>query len=383
MSQLTPDRLIYPIVGQSIPIVYDAYDKWSAVAMKAFAAAQQLAGELANIPISPVAFNATFAPQLALTGFPVMPKPVTPPNLALNVPSLPPAPPIITIPLLPPAAYLSDLLGKMQSVVGALLDGGNLLSDATANQLRSRAYTEAFTEEQRAVDQAYDEYAARGFSEPAGQLNRRVSEARSDARQKRQAASRDVFIQEQTVAIENARFAVTSGIQLEGITVQVYTAQAQVNVEYAKLDVEQNRMQLDGWRAKVELFDAQLKAEMARLDSQLEVFKAEVQVYTADAQVASVAGEYDNRRFQLNLAQEQAIVSTEMKRQDQQFEQMKYITTIMMEIKKALATVQSQLASAAMSAVNIGASLSSTSSESLGYNLSMSYQGSLDDTEAV
>ena len=96
-------------------------------------------------------------------------------------------------------------------------------------------------------------------------------------------------------------------------------------------------------------------------------------------QGASVVSDVATRQFQLNLAQEQAIVQTEMKRQDQQFEQMRYISTIMVEIKRALAEVQSRLASAAMSAVNIGANLSSSSSESLAYNLSLSYNGDLQE----
>jgi hypothetical protein len=372
--------LMYPAATGSGPIVYDAYDKWSAIALQAFATAQQLAGQLSNIPLSPVAFNASFDPQLALQAFPVMPAPVTPPGLGFNAPALPSAPPSFAVPLLPPPAYLSDLLATMQSVIATLLAGGNLIPDSVASQLRNRAYTEAFTEEQRAVSQAYDEVAARGFFEPNGPLNRRVTEARSDARLKRQMINRDVFIQEQTVAIENLRFAVTSGIQLEGLTVQVYVEQARVNVEYARLAVEQDRILLDGWRAKVEMYDVQLKAEMARLDSALEVFKAQVQVYTANAQVATMAGEYDNRRFQLNLSQEEAIINTEMKRQDQQFEQMKYLTSVMLEIKKALATVSAQLASAAMSAVNVGASLSSSTSESVGYSLSVGYSGSMDSS---
>jgi hypothetical protein len=376
-SALQPNQLIYPIVGQSIPIVYDAYDKWSSLALQAFASAQQLATELTNIPLSPVAFNAHFNPQLALTGITLPPAPSSPGDLVFHEPSLPPPPPVTTIALLPPQAYVSALMDQMKTVIGLLLGGGNLIPDAVARQLRDRAYTEAYVEELRAVDNAYDEYAARGFMSPGGLLNKNVAQARADARAKRQQASRDVFIQEQTVAIENLRFAVTSGIQLEQEAVATYVAQVTAQVEYAKLAVQQNQLQLDGWRAQVEQFNAQLQAEVARLDSQLKIFQSEVQVYTAQVQGASVVSDVATRQFQLNLAQEQAIVQTEMKRQDQQFEQMRYISTIMVEIKRALAEVQSRLASAAMSAVNIGATLSSSSSESLDYNLSLSYSGNL------
>jgi hypothetical protein len=59
---------------------------------------------------------------------------------------------------------------------------------------------------------------------------------------------------------------------------------------------------------------------------------------------------------------------------------MKYITSVMLEIKKTLAAVSAQLASSAMSAVNIGASLSSSTSESVGYQLDVRYSGEMDAT---
>lgn len=380
MTQLTPDRLIYPIVGQSIPIVYDAYDKWSGIALQAFALAQQQATQIANIPLDPVAFNARFDPQIALAPFPTMAKPEAPGDLSFHAPTLPGAPPEIVVPVLPPLTYVSDLLDSMKTAITTLL-GGNALPAAVADGIRNRAYSEAYAEEGRAVAQAYDEFAARGFEEPPGQLSRRITEARNDARNKRQQINRDVFIQEQMVAIENLRFAVTAGVQLEGMKVTVFRAEADVQLETVRVAVETNRLKMDGWRAGVELYDAQLKAELARMDAVLREFQANVLVYQADAQIATAAGEYDNRRFQLNLAQEQAQVDTEMKRQDQQFEQMRFFTSVMLEIKRTLSEVQSRLASAAMSAVNVGASLSSSSSESLSYSLGMSYSGSMDNGE--
>lgn len=375
-SALQPDLLMYPVVGQSIPIVYDAYDKWSTIAMQAFATAQQLASQLTNVPMSTVAFNAHFNPQLALSPFPTLPKPVTPTNLDFNAPNLPASPPIIKVPILPPSAYVSSLLGALQTAVQTLL-GGNPVPAALAAAMRNRAYAETFVEEQRAVAQAYDEIAARGFSEPNGNLNARVREARTDARMKRQQINAEIYIKEQMTVVENLRAAVQLGTQLEGQSVEVYRVTTETTLEVTRAEIEQARLQIDEWRAGVQLYDAQLRAEMTRLDAALKSFQAQVEVYTADAQIATAAGEYDNRRFQLNLAQEQAIVDTEMKRQDQQFEQLRYITSVMVQIKQTLAEVSARLAAAAMSAVNVGASLTHSSSEALDYNLGISYYGQL------
>ncbi|WP_333676737.1 hypothetical protein [Dyella sp.] len=371
--------LLYPAATGAEPIVYDAYDKWSGIAQQAFATAQLLASEIANLPVSSVNFNANFSPQLALSGFPTLAAPNAPGDLTLTPPPDPGTPPVITVPVVPPLQYVSDLASTIRSTLMTLL-GGNPLPASVAQAMRNRAYSEAYAEEQRAISQAFDEYASRGFEEPNGLLNKRVTEARADARNKRQQINRDVYIQEQTIAIENLRFAVTSAIQAEGQNIELYRAQSQLEISNMQVAIEQNRLVLDGWRAQVELYDTRLKAEIAIVDTALREFDAQVEVYKASAQVATAAGAYDERRFQLNVAQQQAIVDTEMKRQDQLFEQMKYITSVMLQVKQALADVGARLASAAMSAVNIGATVSSQTSEAVDYSLRVDYYGQMDST---
>jgi hypothetical protein len=372
-------QLLYPASPGALPLVYTAYDKWSGIAMSAFGIAEQYAAEVANVPVTTVNYNATFDPQIALPGFPSIAAPVAPNDLKLVVPPSPGAPPSISVPVLPPPQYLSNLLTTLQGLLQQFMTG-NPLPAGLARQLRDRAYTETFAEENRAVAGAYDEFAARGFFEPGGVLNNRVSAARVDARMKRQQASRDIFIQEQMTAVENLRLAFTNGIQLEGMNVQVFKAEADVLVETERAAIEAENLSLSAWRARVELFNTQLQAATTQVDVELREFQAQVQLFQAQAQMASAAGEYDNRRFQLNLAQEQAIVDTEMKRADQQFAQLQFVTNIMLEIKKTLATVAAQLASAAMSAVNIGASARSDTNESIGYDLHVNYSGSMADS---
>src|SRR5690242_12517018 len=112
--------LLYPAAIGSGPIVYDAYDKWSGIAQQAFAKAQQLASELTNLPLTPVAFNAHFDPQLALTPFPVMAKPTPPGDLSFHAPALPAAPPTFTVPTVPNLEYVSDLLDTLKSTLTTL-----------------------------------------------------------------------------------------------------------------------------------------------------------------------------------------------------------------------------------------------------------------------
>jgi len=615
--------LIMPLgTEDAFPLVNNAYDKWSGVAYQAFAQAQQYAGQLANIPLTPVTFDATFNPQIALGGFPTIAAPPTPtedlkfnapgdpreppsfdapvynpgsmpefdvpaPNYtmpapptlapltspgaapALAIPEMPDAPTIalptapdlgtIEIPSLPvfdlpqftatppvmdiampsadfsfvPAPFNDDLMQPLKDTISKMLQGDFILPSAAIDAIRARAQRAANMEESRGVDTAYAELAARGFAEPPGQLHTRVQQARDNARLARSETNRDVYIQDQTAALENLRAGVAGGIQLEGslaqlsvqenelqlnaakyamdvtmqlltariglynaqlqgfaiaaqvyrdklqgalaqvqiyqtemeaakirgelnaqqvelynaklrgvqTAVEIYTAQvqgaevraranlaviqgfsaqvqaftaqvgaqtaqwdgykAQVQaqlgtVQYyqtavqaygervraaatgeqvkqasAELQLKSSGLQLDAWRSSLQLFQARTEAEVERIKAVAMSFGAETDVYKANAQIAEAAASFDERRFQLNLAQEQAIVETSLKRSEASFEQMKFFTTMLVEMKKTLATVQSQLAASAMTAVNIGAHVSSSGSQSIGWSTSV------------
>lgn len=615
--------LIMPLgTEDAFPLVNNAYDKWSGVAYQAFAQAQQYAGQLANIPLTPVTFDATFNPQIALSPFPTIAPPPTPtedlkfkapgdpreapsfeaptynpgempvfdvpaPNYSIPappvmaslsdpgsapsilIPDMPDAPAValpdtpdlgaIAIPDLPvfdlpqftatapvmdiplpnadfsfvPAPFDDALMQPLKNTISKMLQGDFILPDAAVNAIRARAQHAANMEESRGVDTAYAELASRGFAEPSGQLNTRVQQLRDSARFARSDANRDIYIQDQTAALENLRAGVSGGIQLEGslaqlsvqenelqlnaakyaldvtmqvfqgrislynaelqgfaiaaqvyrdklqgvlaqvqiyqtqmegakirgelnaqqvelynaklrgvqTAVEIYTSQVQAaevkaranlaviqgfsakvqaftaqvgaqtaqwegykaqvqaqlgTVQYyqtavqaygervraaatgeqvkqasAELQLKSSGMQLDAWKATLQLFQARTEAELDRVRAVAGAFGAETDVYKANAQIAEAAASFDERRFQLNLAQEQAMVETSLKRSEASFEQMKFFTTMLVEMKKTLATVQAQLAASAMTAVNIGAHVSSSGSQSIGWSTSV------------
>lgn len=170
-----------------------------------------------------------------------------------------------------------------------------------------------------------------------------------------------------------------TAVNAYGQRVQAWATGERANQAAVQLKIDQNKMQLASWEATAKLFEEQMKAELARISTVKDTFEAQVESYRGQAEVASAAGEYDNRRFQLNLAQEQAIVDTSLKRSEASFEQMRYITSAMLEIKKTIATIQSQLAASAMNAVHIGGQVSTNTDMSLGWNTSVSFSGSVND----
>lgn len=611
--------LVFPLgTEDAFPIVNNAYDKWSGVALQAFSQAQMYAGQLANIPLTPVTFDATFNPQIALSGFPnVGPAPVVPTSINFMSPGqpstppplpapvynpdsapvftgtapvyMPPAPPVIapltqpgdaptlTPPVVPnapsiampnlpalasvqvpdlpvfdmptftahapvldipipngdfsfvPAPFNDDMLATLKTTIGEMLQGDFILPTATIDAIRARAYRAIDFEESRSVDEAYTEFAARGFAEPPGQLNARVIQARNTATLARSDANRDIYIQDQQTAVENLRAAIQGGLQLEGslmqlqvqqnelelnaaryaldVTIQifqariglynaslqtftiqaqvyrdqlqgvlaqaqiyetemrgaqirgelnlqqvemynaqirgvqtlvdVYTAQvqgaeaaarvnlaviqgytarvqafsAEVGAQVAQWDgykaqvqaqlgtvqyyqtavnaydsrvrawatgeqvkqtvgefqLKVNDQSLAAWKSTLDLFQTQVGAELDRVRAVTAAFGSQVDAYKASAEIATASAAFDERRFQLNLAQEQAIVDTSLKRSEASFEQMKFFTTMLAELKRTLATVQAQLAASAMNAVNVGATVSSGGNQSVSW----------------
>lgn len=444
-----------------------------------------------------------------------------------------------------PEEYVSALLDKTRATISAMQDGGTGLPAAVAKALRDRATLEADNEVNRAVEESYDQFSARGFDEPNGILNARLDQVRQDARAKRAGVNRDVYIQDQQAALENLRFAVQQGIALEGTLIQahqeqmrlaleaakytvdlaisilnarvsafnaqvlayqtdasvfreliaaeatkldlyksqlegerlkvdisesqlrryeaqlravnvlvdVYKSQleavttevqlnsqkleqyrtrvsvmseqvraqsiqyegysARVNAETAKaqfyqaatqgyaarvnawstaerakldaarftLDNNQNRQEV--WRSQLALYTAQLQTEQARIDTLVKKYGADADIYQSKARVATAAAEANNRAFQLNLAEQQALVDTELKRAELEMKQVEFIASENVEIKKAIASVGGQLTSAAMSAVNFHAGTSYSGSMNLGYNLGVNFSGSIDDGSTI
>lgn len=498
------------------------------------------------------------APTLTDPSLPTAPTisyPAVPTDIALNLP-LPPniqlptfqgQRPVFNVPIpdgnfvFTPQQYTDALLDKVKAQVSTMLDGGTGLPAAVAKALRDRATNAQDEDTTRQIEESYEQFSARGFEEPSGPLANRLARVRKDAAGLRAGVNRDIYVQDQQVALENLRFAVQQGIALEGVLIQAfndymrmsleaakyavdtaisilnarisvfnaqvqayqvdaqvfvdliraaevqlevykaeldgqrlivdinkanvdkYTAQlqavqimvsvyraqldavtAQIQMNSQKLDQYRTRVQVlaeqvsaqstqyqgyatavsaetakaqfydtatrgfatrvqawseqqrtkiesarlgqsydqlvqDAWKAKLANYTSQLQTELDRIDVVMKNFTSQTEVYKATASVLSSASEANSRMFQLNLAQEQAVVDTELKRSELDLDQLKFISQQYTEIKKAIATVSAQLASASMSAVNFSAGTQYHGASSHGYNLSLNYSGSMDD----
>lgn len=257
----------------------------------------------------------------------------------------PPDPSRITVPSVfinwSEPRYESELLDELQGRVREMMAGGTGLPAPVEDALFSRARERDNAETGRAVQEAVDTWAARGFSMPPGMLAKQVNVIREQGRLKAAELNREVMVQAAQWEIENIRFAVQQGLALEQITANIFEnaakrlfevarfqAEAQINVFNAQIGLfnAQNsafgtlaqvyRTRLDGALAKLQAYKAAIDAQVAtgQINQQrVEVFKARlagvqasVEVFTAMMRGAQVRADVVKSRFDAYRADVQA-----------------------------------------------------------------------------
>jgi hypothetical protein len=237
--------------------------------------------------------------------------------------------------------YASELLDELQAKVREWMGGGTGLPAPVEDALFARARERDSVETERAVQEAVDSFAARGFSMPPGMLAKQANVAREQGRLKAAELNRDILIEAAKWEIENLRFAVQQGIALEQLTqnlwentvkrlfeVARFVAEAQMSVFNAQIALFNAQNQAFGtlaqvYRTRLDAAVAKLSAYKTAIDGQValgqinqqrvEVFKAKlsavasnVEIYKAMMQGASIRAETIKNQFDAYRADVQA-----------------------------------------------------------------------------
>ncbi len=120
----------------------------------------------------------------------------------------------------------------------------------------------------------------------------------------------------------------------------------------------EKELDLKGWLGLLDRFKTQILAQTSIVDAGVRVYGSRVDLYRGEAQVESAASEANARQTSLLIESNRATVDTALKNAQLQSDQLFRLTTIIAEIKKALAQVASQLAAASMGAVHLAATAS-------------------------
>lgn len=268
----------------------------------------------------PVPTFSAATPSISIPAPPTMVVPVAPDAPLLTEPLIPGAP-IVVLPLVPtlrgitlpieptiaiptftgiapvrnfgvpnfdfdfsPATYASALLDQTRARVSLMMQGGTGLPLAIEQALFDRAAAREDVTDLKAMMEAEERVSSRGFTEPNGILDRRLSEISFRNRSARAGINRDNLIDMRKIEIENLRFAVEKGIALEQVSQDLFFKQQQLLLDSLKFRAELQTKTLDAriaisnldatiYQAQAAVYRDLIQAEL----SKLEVYKTQLE----------------------------------------------------------------------------------------------------------
>lgn len=259
-------------------------------------------------------------PELPVVATPVEPDftlPAVPTLVSLNVPAAPvfDAPVFDTADPTAPApidvnfvwsevAYASDALAQLNSRLLALVEGESTALSALVEEAKWQRGCDANAMLTfRAVDDALNQSAARGFSIPGGALVRAVQQAVIEAVAKDSQSSRAIMAEQAQLEQANFQFAFSSALQLETRLIELFNQVQERALDAAKFRVS---ALVDLFNARVKLYQADAQAFAAKA----EVFKTRLQaalvtldVYRAELQAVKLRGDLNVQLVQQYTAQ--------------------------------------------------------------------------------
>lgn len=206
-------------------------------------------------------------------------------------------------------AYASENFDEVKAVISRMFQGGTGLPAVIEQQMFDRARGRLDITARKAVAEAFDTFANKGFTMPPGMLVEQVNAAREDNQLQANAQERDLRILVAEKEIENMRFAVQQGLAAENIIFNIFNNAAQRMFEVAKFTVE---AQLSLFNAKVSLFNSLTSAYQTRaqvfkykLDAEL----AALDVIRIQLEAAKLTGDINLQKVQVFNARVQALSS--------------------------------------------------------------------------
>lgn len=189
-------------------------------------------------------------------------------------------------------AYESVLLDALKAKVQEMMAGGIGLPESVEQGLYDRAREREDQASAKAVDEAFETFASRGFSMPPGMLAKQVNAAIEDNRLKAQGHNREVLIEAAKWRIENVRVALERGVAIEAALIQQHDSMMRLTFEAAKANsdaaVARFNLLVSAYDVAARVFQLRLTAWEAGLKLEIEklnAYRAQVEAEQAKAQV--------------------------------------------------------------------------------------------------
>lgn len=205
--------------------------------------------------------------------------------------------------------YTSMLLAETTARIRAMMMGGTGLPPEVEAALFDRARARLDVLAHKSTQEAYEQWSARGFGEPGGELSARLSTIRETNRDATNNLSRDIYIRAQEVEIENLRFAVQQGIALESILIQYAAGYAERALQAQQLTAQ---VAIDVFNARVNLYNAALTGYRTRADvfrTLIDAERSKIELYRAQIEAAVAIGTLNEQDVRIYAEQVRALQS--------------------------------------------------------------------------
>lgn len=205
--------------------------------------------------------------------------------------------------------YDSDLLQGVTSRLTTMLLGGTGLPAHIEQAIWDRGRAREDVIAKKATQEAYEEFAARGFALPSGALAGRVAEVWQKNREAGSTFSRDVAIKQAELEVENLKFTVSTGIQLEGQMMTYAGQYAARALDAAKATVQ---VAIDIFNAQVALYNARLQAYQTEATVYKELIQAEslrLEQYRTEIEAQKLVGDINMQAIQIYKTRIDALLS--------------------------------------------------------------------------
>lgn len=234
--------------------------------------------------------------------------------------------------------YQGHLAETIETKIRAMLDGGTGIAADVERAIWERDRERLDATSRKAVDDAANDWASRGFPLPPGMLIAAVRDVRRDNAVAVAGASREVAIKQADLEQSNMRFAVETAIKYEDMYVQIYLQVVQRSFDIAKasadlriqvynsqiaaFDVEQKVFQsfIDKFKADLQFSAALLDAYKVRIEAEgikgevnknlvaaytakVQAFGSQVEAYKGLVQAANVRGELEKNKVEIYKAE--------------------------------------------------------------------------------
>ncbi|MBT9153385.1 MAG: hypothetical protein DDT39_00042 [Firmicutes bacterium] len=161
--------------------------------------------------------------------------------------------------------------------------------------------------------------------------------------------------------------------------VQAWDRTQQTKFDRERLRIAQHGQSLQVWDADLRAVLAGLQAQQARVGAAAQGASAVAQIYAADASVSSAESAAHDRKFELGLARERAVVDTELQAAQARIQENIQLLTLLARARETMAQVFSQLTASTMSAVSLSANIGTSTSQSTACSTNFSFSGEIGD----